>query len=155
MMKNEWIRQIRRNTGILNLLLKGMTADQLATPLGESNTVGWIVGHLTRYRGDLLRAIGGTVELEDWEAGHERGAEKQAVGIDLDLVLPAFENRGKLLMDRIHGLTDEFLKQKSERVLPDGGDDMGGFVSFLIWHETFHLGQIDLIQAGLGIGGIR
>lgn len=153
-MKQEWLRILERNTGIVKFLLRDMKPADLSRPLGESNTIGWIVGHLAVSRGSLLKAMGQPVDTFSWEAGFGRGAEKKASPIDLTEILPVFVDRGGQLKEQIPQLTESRLSEKSGRTLPDGGDDLQGYVSFLLWHETFHLGQIDLIQAGLGIGGI-
>lgn len=153
-MKQEWIRVLERNTGVLKFLLKDLKPADLSKPLGQSNTIDWIVGHLAVSRGSLLKAMGEQLEMFPWEAEFSRGAEKKASAVDLAEVLPVFLDRGGQLKEQIPLLTESRLCEKSDRTLPDGGDDLQGYVSFLLWHETFHLGQIDLIQAGLGIGGI-
>lgn len=102
----------------------------------------------------MLRVVGVDVPLEAWEPAFARGAQKVRGGTDLDQMVPLFDDRGKQLVERLPELTAEDLARKSGRTLPDGADDLRGFVSFLLWHEAFHLGQIDLIRAGLGLGGV-
>ncbi len=153
-MKEEWTCLLDRNTEAVKGMLKNITSEDLKKPLGQSNTIGWIMGHLIWSRGEILRVLGQDVSVEKWEKDFARGVPKQITGIDLDRVLPLFESRGNNLLACIPGLTDENLNEKSGITLPGGLDDIKGFISFLIWHETFHLGQIDLLRAGLGIGGI-
>jgi len=66
-----------------------------------------------------------------------------------------FLERGELIIFEINKAGDEGLKKNFSGKHPFGGDDIDSMLQFLAWHETFHIGQIDLIKAATGKDGIK
>ena len=58
------------------------------------------------------------------------------------------------VISEMNRIGDDGLLVKVPVKLPFSGDDLENLIHFLTWHETFHLGQIDLIKAAAGRGGI-
>jgi hypothetical protein len=95
-------------------------------------------------------------EVKESDKAFERGAPKNKnIKINLTEIMNEFNSRGELIVKTIEELGDEGLKMKADIQLPGGDNSIETLLGFLSWHETFHLGQIDLIKAAVGKGGIK
>lgn len=155
-MKNEIIRQFKRNTNILIYLVKNLSDDDMLLKTDKSNNIGWIIGHIVLGRGNLLKKLNSEFNTTDSEKIFARYVEKnQDIKTNKKEMLNEFATRGERLAKYISELNEDEFKYPIDFKLPDGGDDLGSYVSFVAWHESFHLGQIDLIKAANGKGGIK
>jgi uncharacterized damage-inducible protein DinB len=155
-MKTRFINAFRGNTLYLLNMLKGLTDEDMLLCTGESNTIGWILGHIIRYRGTILQKMNKEIEIKDFEKNFERGAKKnKELKINYEEAINNFSSRGDKIVTALSDMDDEAFKQNIGMELPDGKNDLESLLSFLSWHETFHLGQIDLIKAAVGKGGIK
>lgn len=154
-MNNKIGKTFAGNTLYIKTLLTGMNDGDMMLSTGESNTIGWILGHITHYRGEIVRKMEIECKVKESDKAFERGAPKNKnIKINLAETLSNFEARGELIAKTIDELGDAILKQPCGMELP-GGNDIETMLSFLTWHETFHIGQIDLIKVAVGRGGIK
>ena len=155
-MKHEIARNYQKNTGFLQYLLNGLTDDDMLARTGQSNTIGWIVGHLILYRGKTLQLLKIPCEIQESESAFERGVEKNVeLKINVEQSLKDLMSRGEQLVNRILELDETDLQHTLEVSLPGGKNDLASHLSFAAWHETFHIGQIDLIKVAVGMEGIK
>ncbi len=155
-MKNRLSKTFYGNTIYTKRLIGNMTDEDMLLSTGKSNTIGWILGHINYYRGEIARKMKKECELKESEKMFERGAPKnKEVKINLADTLNEFAVRGELIAAAIEELNDEQLKQQLDISLPGGDNSLDNYLAFLSWHETFHIGQIDLIKAALGKGGVK
>lgn len=146
----------RGNTLYLKGMLENLDQCDMLAKTGESNTIGWILGHITLYRGQLLKIINADCTIEESENRFARGAKKDTdIEINMQHALDRFIQRGEMLVKSIPELTDEQLHRDTGIQVPLGGSQVKDIIGMLAWHETFHLGQIDLIKAANGKGGIK
>lgn len=155
-MKNRLSKAYYGNTVYLQRMLTGLNDEDMLLSTGESNTAGWILGHLHYYRGQIMAKLNKECILKESEKMFERGAPKNKnVKINLTETLNDFKLRGEIISDAIEELGDAGLQRKLEISLPGGDNSLENYLAFLSWHETFHLGQIDLILAATGKGGMK
>lgn len=155
-MKNRLSKTYYGNTLYLKRLLTGMTNEDMLLSTGESNNIGWILGHMNYYRGEIVRKTGKECKINESEKAFERGAKKdKGIKIDFASTLDSFSTRGELIASAIEELGDEGLRKIIDIALPGGDNSLENYHAFLSWHETFHIGQIDLILAANGKGGIK
>jgi hypothetical protein len=155
-MKNRLGKTYHGNTLYLKMLLANMTDEDMLLSTGESNTIGWILGHLNYYRAEIARQMKKECEIKENEKMFERGAPKNKdVKIILTDTLNDFSARGDIITSAIEELSDEGLKRILDIKLPGGDNSLENYHAFLSWHETFHIGQIGLIKAAVGKGGIK
>lgn len=155
-MKNKLIRSYQGNTFYLKGMLTGLSDQDMLLSTGESNTIGWILGHITLTRAQILQRLNVDCQIEDSEKMFDRGAEKRKdTNMSLEETLNKYAARGEKIAAALSSLSDDDLKKNLDIQLPGGKNDVETFLSFLAWHETFHLGQIDLIKAAAGKGGIK
>lgn len=155
-MKNRLIRSYQGNTLYLKGILAGLNDEDMLLSTGESNTIGWILGHIALSRGQILQKLNVACEIGETEKMFDRGAEKRKdIKISLQDTLANYSERGEKIAETLDSFADDDLKMALDIQLPGGKNDVETFLSFLAWHETFHLGQIDLIKAATGKGGIK
>jgi uncharacterized damage-inducible protein DinB len=155
-MNNRLSKTFYGNTIYTKRLIGNMTDEDMLLSTGESNTIGWILGHINYYRGEIARKMKKDCELKEIEKTFERGAPKnKELKINLTETLNDFSARGDLIASAIEELSGEQLKQQLDIELPGGDNSVETYLAFLSWHETFHIGQIDLIKAALGKGGVK
>jgi hypothetical protein len=154
-MNSKISRGFTGNSLYLKGMLTGLNDNDMMLSTGESNTIGWILGHITHYRGEILRRMKKECEVKENEKAFERGAPKnKSIKVNLAETMNDFLTRGELIANTINELGDTILKEPCGMELP-GGNDIETLLAFLSWHEIFHLGQIDLIKAAAGKGGIK
>jgi uncharacterized damage-inducible protein DinB len=155
-MKNEISQTFKLNTMLLNGMLEKMNEDDTLAKTGNSNTVGWIVGHIIKSRGSALKLFQkGYKELEN-EQNYARGAEKDgSAKIHPQNALIEFQKRGVEIETALMEAAEQQLQHKIDYKLPGVGDTVADALLFIAWHESFHVGQIDLILTALGKGGIK
>ena len=155
-MKNEIIQIFKLNTMLLNGMLEKMNEDDTLTKTGNSNTIGWIVGHIIKSRGSALKLLRKEyIEMED-EQRFARGVEKDgSVTVQPELALNKFQKRGANIEIALTAADEQLLNQKINYKLPGVGDTVADALLFTAWHESFHVGQIDLILAAHGKGGVK
>ena len=97
--------------------------------------------------------------MAPWEAAFVRGTSPADVPADLDpmVLVRAFHAAQEAMAARWEAVTPEDLARPFARTLPDGSNTVGGAVNFMVWHETYHLGQLGFMRrlagkAGAGVG---
>ncbi len=155
-MNNGLTVTLNRNTEYLKKFLSEMTDDEMLVSTGESNTIGWIIGHIAFYRGRIAVKLNKECQFREIEKAFERGAPKNKnIKMNRTDALADFIARGEKIAEAINALGEEGLKEKIDAVIPGTDGTLEGYIAYLLWHEVFHLGQIDLIKAAAGKGGIK
>lgn len=155
-MKNKLIRSYQGNTLYLKGILTGLNDEDMLLSTGESNTIGWILGHIALGRGQILQKLNVACEIEETEKIFDRGAEKRKdIKMNLQDTINKYSERGEKITETLNSFKVDDLSRTLDIQLPGGKNDVETFLSFFAWHETFHLGQIDLIKAAVGKGGIK
>ena len=155
-MKNFLINTFKQNTISLKNMLSSFNNEDMFLSTGNSNTIGWIFGHIIYERGIIIKVFNKEFEIPEKENVFQRGAPKnKTIAVDMEEFLKVFVERGEQIISEINKAGDEGLKKNFPGKHPFGGDDVESLLHFLSWHETFHLGQIDLIKAATGKGGMK
>lgn len=146
--------------GFNDKLLLGETqgftdADWSWRPPTGGNAALWILGHVTRYRRAIRRRLGEALPEASWEARYARGvsADGPLASSAAELV-PDLLASGRALAERIPTLPAEALAAPFGSTFPDGATTLCGGLSFLYFHETYHLGQIGYLRRLLGKPGV-
>lgn len=141
----------RLNAGSLQRFTEDLQESDWSFAGTNANSIAWIVGHMALYRKMIVKTLGGEVSERPWEELVKRGAAK---GGDLasfhnEMVTEFFEyaQRGSELAAHA---TPEQLDQSIGKKMPNGSETVLGLLSFLSFHETYHLGQLGLLRVELG-----
>ena len=145
---NEWLV---RKSG------KGLSAADLTRRIDDGrgnsrgNSFAWIFGHIVNARYLTARIIGLEVESPYTEL-FVRGAPHPAA----ELLPPRaeieqqWEQVSAPLIDRLGELTDTDLDADADRDFRNGDRSVGGGLSFLCLHESYHVGQLGYLRVLLG-----
>lgn len=122
-------------------------------PNESTNHVAFLACHLVDARHYLARALG--LERES----PFKGILEEAKGIDdvkefptLDEIRSAWENVSSELSSQVAKLEAADLEKPAAYEFPiQGGSTTLGCLTFLIQHDTYHLGQVALLRRFLGL----
>ena len=124
-------------------------ADTLANPAGGNN-MNWVLGHLAVHREHMMGWLG--IDLP-WAAGayvrYDRGSERledAAEAVDLAQVLGDLDKSQVLLAERLLQTDEDSLNARIEGLRRD----LGGQLGFYLWHEAYHVGQLELLRHAAG-----
>jgi uncharacterized damage-inducible protein DinB len=140
----------KTNTDLVTKAVADIPADEwLRKPGDGSNHLLWVMGHLVWARGNVVKTLGSPWSL-DWAKQFSRGA----AGVDA-ADYPAVEEVSKAWAD-VSAELPKFLAAASPELLdkphdkPTFDGKMGGFIAFLAFHETYHVGQVGYLRKWLG-----
>jgi len=139
-----------RNLDIAKSQTKGLThADSVLQPPFHGNCLNWVLGHIVENRNLVLQQLGQPPILT--EAQGKRywyGSEPVcADGPDipkLEMLMALLEQSQKTIDAALGRITAEELAREVKSFL--GSVTLGYFLFFLYWHETYHLGQTELLR---------
>jgi hypothetical protein len=144
--------------GFLRGVVKKITADltqeeSLFQPATGGNCLNWIAGHVVRTRNEILAMVG---QPAVWSAGegdrYARGAAPitgPGEGVlEVSRILAAYDAAQGPILAGIEAISDQELAVK----VPWFGNeiDKAGALAGLLFHETYHVGQMGLIRRLLG-----
>lgn len=136
-----------RNYQVIKMQTKGLTdEDSLLQLPFQGNCLNWVLGHIIYHRGRLLKVLG---DSSDWlgEQVQRYGRESEPISGPTDDILSLAQLQGLLdqsqerIVARLQSLSTEalnevVLKEKSREEL----------IVMLQWHETYHIGQLELLR---------
>ncbi len=147
-----------RNESMLAKGIEGLTAEQwTARPHESSNSALWIVGHMVWARSRALKLLG--VEwTAPWLKQFERGSKPAdaAQYPSQEEVLIAWNELSAALPPALEGAPAAAMAASAPEPSPSFDGTIGGMVSFLAMHETYHVGQVVYVRRLLGhekVGG--
>lgn len=145
------------NSFLVNKALGGLTEEEIWTrPGARSNSIGWLLGHLTWSRLGMLRMLGGENVHVPGGKVFERGAEaadRSAYPATADLVA-ALKAINERLKARMATADEATLSAPAPRDFPIPDKSVRGAVSFLTFHDSYHVGQIGYVVKWLGKDGL-
>lgn len=146
-----WTRALEGNLGLLERMLEGIDqAGSLRPWTDGGSSLNWMVGHLVVSRDGMLamagaERLGGDRVEERYRYGTQ--APEHAEALELDALVALLRQQGERLATRLATLDDDALAAPSDM----GDADVRRSLEFLVWHETYHLGQAVLYRRALGL----
>lgn len=115
----------------------------------EANCMNWILGHILSRRHSALEALGSeTLWSEDRLSRYRTGSEaikmpEQATAFH---ILKEDLERSMDLLEQVLRQADQELLERT--VVNDRGEKTAAeHIEGFLWHETYHLGQLELLKA--------
>jgi hypothetical protein len=140
----------RFQTQLIHSHVEGITEDESLLQLPfEANCLNWVIGHIVSRRHSALEALGvGSFWTEDALSRYRTGSQpitSAENAIPLPEQLTDLDRSLKDLETALENATEETL---DTIVINDRGEKsaMEHLEGFL-WHENYHIGQLDLLQA--------
>jgi uncharacterized damage-inducible protein DinB len=145
----------RQNDTLLTRSIGGLTPSEFQTrPSDTTNSVFWIVGHTVWSRSMALKFLG-SMWTRPWLELFARGAKVEAPEQypSLDEVLTAWKDVSAALAKAMEEVPSEAMTAAAPEKSPSFDGKIGGMVSFLAYHETYHVGQLAFLRKWLGHEG--
>jgi uncharacterized damage-inducible protein DinB len=142
----------KRNEAMLAKSIEGLSTEQWTRrPLDESNSVLWILGHIVWARSRALKLLG-VAWAEPWLTYFERGSKPEDAPHypAPDEVLAAWKDLSTSLPAALEAVSAEAMATSAPTPSPSLDGTVGGMVTFLAMHETYHVGQIVYLRRLLG-----
>jgi len=141
---------LERNLGIIKQQTKGLThADCLLQPPFRGNCMNWVLGHIADSRNTVLQQLGqppilSEAQVRRYGYGSEPVCADGEDILKLETLLSLLEGSQKTIEAALGGVTPEALGKEVQTFM--GPRTLGFFLYFLCWHETYHLGQTELLR---------
>ena len=155
-MLKDSLRFLKINAFLYKNALEGLSEEELhRLPSDHSNPMIWIAGHVLNSRVSLAR-YAGTAGHCPWSDLFKRQSRVQAVSAypALDEILECWDTTNSALKARCGELTPEELSGPGPSQLPVEVDTLSPGISFLVWHESYHIGQMGYLRKWLGHEGL-
>ena len=142
-----FIQRLERNNSILQQQVAGLThAESIIQVEFPGRCLNWIVGHLVTYRDEMLRVLGAQ---PIWDADRH---ERYSLNLADDHRSPPPVAFAHILDDWCLG-QNRLLAQLQQTTMADltmisndGERTVGQRISALVWHETYHIGQTEIVR---------
>jgi hypothetical protein len=133
--------------------LTGLDEQALRQRVGGANSIHWIAGHVAVGRRRLLCLLGkpGPVLWADI-FGKGSAETPQAEFPPLCEILKTWDADGGDLQNCLSALRFEELVAPAPLDLPGSEKTVGGWITYLAYHEAYHIGQISQLRKALGKG---
>jgi hypothetical protein len=137
------------NHNIIHLHLKDIThPESLIQPPFRGNCINWVIGHIIGIRDECLKLLGLPgmfTESESKKYGY--GSEPitdAAQAIDLDAMLKKLDESLAIIVNKLESLSQADLDREAR--IWRGPLPLSEAVSFMLWHESYHTGQLELLR---------
>jgi hypothetical protein len=150
---------LRLNTKLLRNCIDGMSDEAAALrPSPTTNNAAFIATHCGDARFYLLRLLG--VELPNPLTpflANARGIDEIARLPSLTDVRDAWTSASHALRDRLEGISSDELEREVPNAPPFPGTDKSvlALLTFLVQHESYHLGQLALLRKYAGLPAMK
>lgn len=142
----------KRNEAMLAKALDGLEGEQWTRrPQDASNCALWILGHIVWARSRALKLLGVTWDAP-WLKHFERGSKPEDAPQypSCDQVQAAWKELSDLMPFALEAATPEAMAAPASQPSPSFDGTIGGMVSFLAMHETYHVGQVVYLRHLVG-----
>ncbi len=147
------IDEFKRVNWITERQAEGLThADSLLQPPFRGNCFNWILGHMLVGRNNTLKHLGRepycdeeTVALYKFDSEPITDGEKARPLADL---LAGMSATADIIVAELEKASDDFM---DEIIDEERGQTRRQAIDFLAWHESYHVGQLELLRQLAGI----
>ena len=146
---NQVIYYFELNQRMIRLQTEGIThQESLIQPSFKGNCMNWVLGHIVENRNNILEAMGLKKIWNDEKCYfYKRGSNPitpDSKCLNFDELLGDLEISLETLLPHLRSLPEGFynLENKPENVRNTKLDKL----TFYLWHETYHIGQLELLR---------
>ncbi len=140
---------LEENHRIIHMQLKGITQEESLLQLPfRGNCMNWVIGHILGVRGRSLELLGQPNTLNEAEQKiYDYGSEPLTdarIADNLAGMLKRLDESCETLTRLFGGLTAQDLEREVE--IWRGKVSLLEALSFRVWHEAYHVGQLELLR---------
>ncbi len=144
----------RFNTQAIPAFLDGLDGDLLTDPVGQGRCALWQLGHIVTSRRFVGRQAGMEIPLAPWEEmfSPQADATPREDWPDKSALLADLAETGTRVAEAVADLSDEQAGRPVRSLFdPDSQEPLAHQLSFLLFHEGYHIGQIGYIRSVHGL----
>jgi hypothetical protein len=140
-------RVSERDYSVIKMQTEGLTdEDSLLQPPFRGNCLNWVLGHIIYHRGRLLKVLGDTSDWPGEQIQRYRGESEPISGpaediLSLAQLLSLLDQSQERIAARLQNISEE----KLDAVIVNE-DTRGEILARLLWHETYHIGQLEPLR---------
>ena len=141
-----------RNHRVIQRQIDGLThEDSLLQLPFRGNCLNWVLGHITQSRDKMLQLIDEpSIWTREQIARYERESPPVASGEDalsLEQIVSDFNTAHERLINKLQQMTLDDLAAPAKPVIQNTPPwSVGELLHFLLWHETYHVGQTEILR---------
>ena len=140
---------LKFNHEAIHMQIKDIThAESLAQPPFRGNCMNWVVGHILDMRQSWTSALGLPGILSEAEGKiYDYGSEPVTCAeqaLSLDYLVKKLDESLAVLVSKLETLTQADLDGEFE--FWRGKQPLAQALSFFMWHEAYHTGQLELLR---------
>ena len=150
------IRSVLQGMELSNRLyegaLKGLGLEELHRRAGpDSSSLIWLAGHLVQGRYGMSN-LAGLSDEAPWQELFKRYSKigRPDEYPDLQELIHAWDEIGRRVAERLPEMSEDELNARSPRRFPVADRSVRAGLAFLLWHETYHIGQMGYLRKWLG-----
>ena len=143
------------NTSLFDRVLKGFDVSrQFIRPIEKANSVNWIAGHLVSSRYDVASMLG-VGDKCPWGNLYDMGVELKDSSDypSLEEIKSAFVEISAKIIAGLETASEDQLSKEPPWKGPGMENSVRGTISFLSFHESYHLGQLGYLRKFHGLDG--
>ena len=149
-LKDSLINGYTGSNWFIHRLADGLTqAESMRQPFPGVNCLNWVLGHIITRRNTALEVLGITStwsqEVSNLYRSGSLPLEEQSEALRLDDLLGALDQTEALICGALQAMPATELETEVENDL--GCKPRWGHLDGLLWHETIHVGHLDLLRA--------
>jgi hypothetical protein len=125
--------------------------ESLKQPQLDGNCLNWIAGHILASRASILEMLGEKPFLsEQEEKPYRRGSGPLKPGdecVEFDKLRAGLMQAGGIIVSKLKSLDDDFVEAEidpKEVPIPTEEPTRNGLLTFLLYHEAYHVGQLGI-----------
>ena len=143
------IEELEMNYGLIQSQMKGLGHfDTLLQLPFRGNCANWVLGHIVEGRNDMLKFLGLIPLWDDaacalYRSGSAAITSSESPHLSLECLMMDLKAMHNLLLETLAQSSQEQLDSPTAH--PDDGS-LGNLMARMTWHETYHLGQLELLR---------
>lgn len=148
MERTKTIQYLERHQWLIKAQSEGLSHDDSLLQLPfRANCFNWVLGHVIVHRDIMLDLMNQSPVLNPEEtAPYKIESEPMTAdsdAVDFERLLELSRRSLEKLKDAILSVSDDLLKEIHNE---ERGTTIQDRIEFLIWHETYHLGQLEILR---------
>ncbi len=146
------------NSEMLSLGLSDLSREHAGRRLknGDGSSIAYLVGHVTSSRFGLLKSLGAAAENPYAELyGAGVGSKDAAAYPPIAELRARWDEVAQTLHTALDAVTDENAVTADEGGFPISDQTLRGRLTFVAWHESYHIGQIGVLRTEMGYPSMR
>lgn len=145
------IGRLRETAALCRAVVEGLSATQIRHREGVGYSPLWTLAHIASFRIRALAAAGQPAVEPAWVAWGHGPEQGEPLIDDAAVALDAITRAGDALCVRLAVASDARMRKEIVHVLKGGPTTLAENLSFVVWHEAMHLGQLAQMRHALGL----